>query len=121
MNADGSNQFQVSADDDPWFHAPPRVALSPDGLVIAFSCQPTAHVNDICIINANGSGRTQLTGDLGNNYDPRWTRDGRIVFTHRGDDNNEEIYIMNTDGSGMTNLTNSPANESTTVPRPSIP
>lgn len=118
MNADGTNQFQVTADDDPWLHGPTSVALSPDGLRIAFDCQPTTHVYDVCIINADGTGRTQLSSVGGNNYAGRWTRDGRIVFTHRGDDKNEEIYIMNADGTNQTNLTNSAANESTTSPRP---
>ena len=115
MNADGTNQFQVSADDDPWFHAPPRVALSPDGLRIVFDCQPTAHIPDICIINSDGSGRAQLTASAGRNHGPRWTRDGRIFFTSDRTGNNE-VFIMNADGSGLTNLTNSPTRESTTSP-----
>ena len=115
MNADGTGQAQVTADNDPWLHSTQGLALSPDGQKIAFACQPTTHVFDICIINVDGTGRTQLTTADGDDVWPRWTRDGRIVFTSERD-GNQEVYIMNADGTGQTNLTNSAANESTGAP-----
>ncbi len=116
MNADGSGQLQLMPDNDPLFHQLPSVALSPDGEWVAFSCQPLAHVDDICSIKADGTGTAQvLTDAVGDDRNPRWTRDGRIVFTSERD-GNQEIYVMNADGTGQTNLTNSPANESSVGP-----
>lgn len=64
---------------------PPQ--LSPDGQWVAFSCQPQAHVYDIGIIKADGTGFAQLTSAAGDDNSPRWTRDGRIVFTSERDGN----------------------------------
>ena len=112
MNPDGSSQFQITADDDPWHHQSIAGSLSPDGAWVAWNCQPTAHVYDVCKIKTDGTSRTQLTTSDRDDKHPRWTRDGRIVFTSTRD-GNQEIYIMNADGTGQTNLTNSTANEST--------
>jgi TolB protein len=111
MNADGTGRTKLMPDNDPLFHQPPTVALSPDGLQVAFTCQPQVHVYDICIINADGTGFARLTDADGNDKHPRWTRDGRIVFSSERD-GNKEIYIMNADGSEQTNLTTSAADES---------
>lgn len=68
-------------------------------------------INDIWMMNADGSGLTQLTTDPGHDFDPAWSPDGkRIVFRSERDGNNE-IYLMNADGSGQTNLTNNPTHD----------
>ena len=110
MNADGTGQLQLTPDNDPWLHGPPTVALSPDGQWVAFDCEPTIHVYDICIVKADGTGKAQLTDADGDDRFPRWTRDGRIIFTSQRD-GNREVYIMNADGSGQTNLTNTPGDD----------
>jgi Tol biopolymer transport system component len=110
MNPDGTGQVQLTPDNDPWHHGGANVALSPDGTRVAFDCEVTIHVWDICIVNADGTGKAQLTDAAGNDRYPRWTRDGRITFISERD-GNQEIYIMNADGSGQTNLTNTPEDE----------
>ena len=107
MNPDGSGQTRVTADLDPWLHGlPGSASLSPDGQKIVWDCQPTTHVFDICVINVDGTGKVALTDAPGDDRFPRWTRDGRIVFTSERD-GNLEVYIMNADGTGQVNLTNS--------------
>ena len=116
MNADGSGQTVVVPDGDSWLHDTFSLALSPDGTRIAFECTPTIHEVDICVVNVDGTGKTQLTTTVGSDQSPRWTRDGRIIFTSRRD-GNSEVYIMNADGTDQTNLTNTPGvSESTSTP-----
>ena len=113
MNTDGSGQVQITADDDPWKHGSINGSLSPDGQWVAWECQPTSHIYNICKIKTDGTGRVQLTTTGVADRAPQWTRDGRIFFTSRRD-GNAEIYIMNADGTGQTNLTNSPLADETT-------
>jgi Tol biopolymer transport system component len=65
-----------------------------------------SHDDDIYVMNADGTERTQLTTHPEADFDPVWSPDGtRIAFrAHRDDD--EEVYVMNADGSGQMNLTN---------------
>ena len=80
---------------------------SPDGTRVAFAIESVLGFN-IYVMNADGSGRVQLTTDGNSNY-PSWSPDGsRLVFTHTSSGNIYSqfgnIYIMNADGSGVTNL-----------------
>jgi TolB protein len=71
------------------------------------------HAEDIYVVNASGAGLTQLTTNLGSEFDPSWSPDGKqIVYrdSRRGN-NNDEIYVMNADGSGQRNLSNHPIND----------
>jgi TolB protein len=61
-------------------------AWSSDGKHIAFQCLVAGadglSGNEICVINADGSGFTQLTRDHGLNLRPAWSPDGKtIAFT----------------------------------------
>jgi Tol biopolymer transport system component len=65
---------------------------------------------DIFVMNADGSGQTNLTNNSGQDFDPAWSPDGtKIAFSGLPPppgDQHGEIYVMNADGSGLTNLTN---------------
>ncbi len=88
---------------------------SPDGRMIAFhGAQFVAGVPvslSIFLINADGSGQTELAGTCG--QFPSWSPDGKkIAFnTAPGCPVAGEIFVINADGSGLTNLTNHPAGD----------
>jgi len=78
-------------------------AWSPDGRKIAFTFGrfPADLENtEIYVMNADGSGRRNLTRHGGADDHAAWSPDGRkIAFSRSG-----EIYVMNADGSGQRNL-----------------
>jgi TolB protein len=96
-------------------------AWSPDGRKIAFAGRVDEHDRswEILVMNADGTGLTQLTYDDAIDGDPAWSPDGtRIVFSRRVGDGDSDIYVMNADGSGMTRLTSDPADEFAPVWQP---
>ncbi len=85
---------------------------------VTFDITPTSQIAfasdrdgdwEIYLMNADGSGVTQLTDNPAVDGNPAWSPDGtRIAFTSDRD-GNSEIYVMNADGSGVTQVTNDPA------------
>src|SRR5215212_2447176 len=74
---------------------------------IAFVKNPgTVDTRDIYVMNADGSGQTQLTTE-GEETSPAWSPDGsKIAFVRNpGTVDTRDIYVMNADGSGQTQLT----------------
>ena len=99
---DGSSLVQITLGDG----THPR--WSPDGTRIAYTCE---NGQDVCVINADGSERANLTADSERaDLYPSWTPDGRIVFMSERDAPEEGgrfsgIYIMDADGGNVTRLT----------------
>ena len=65
-------------------------------------------------MNADGSGQTRLTNELGNDDSPSWSPDGsKIIFRsdreRDGSDPSSQVWVMNPDGTGQTDL--SPTND----------
>ncbi len=59
----------------------------------------------IFVVNADGTGRKQLTSGKGNDGQPVWSRDGTRIFYRSDQDGTEwAIYVMNADGSGKRKL-----------------
>ena len=83
---------------------------SPDGKMIAFITARDGN-GEIYIMNADGSGQTNLTNSPANDYAPSWSPDGKKIAFWSANEGNSEIYFMNIDGSGQTNMTNHPAND----------
>jgi len=87
---------------------------SPDARRIAFAhsnCLPSGclGLGHIYVMNADGSGQTQLTnpGPRVHDFSPRWSPDGeKITFVRDDLDGSVDIYTMNPDGSAITRLTN---------------
>ena len=109
MNADGTDNTPLT--DDSVFVWPYPVAWSPDGTKIVFSGTLTGQSQtsneDIYLMNADGSGRTRLTNDSGQDGGPSWSPDGTKIAFSSSRDGDVEIYVMNADGTGLTRLTNS--------------
>lgn len=69
--------------------------------------------SEIYVMNADGTGQTNLTNNPAADSDCAWSADGTKIAFRSGRDGNLEIYAMNADGSGQVRLTNTPENEVT--------
>jgi Tol biopolymer transport system component len=91
---------------------------SPDGGEIAFTNSgdvdnnpgTPSHPNNLWVMNANGTGQTQLTfgTDPEQNFQPTWSPDGsQIAYIHTANASNQPYYIhvMDADGSNQAPLT----------------
>lgn len=78
---------------------------SPDGARIAFALE--CHGNfDIYLMDIDGSNLVRVTDDPGNDFEPAWSSDGRVIaFVSDRSDGDTDIWVMNADGSFQTNLT----------------
>jgi WD40-like Beta Propeller Repeat len=74
---------------------------------IAFQAQGTTG-SDIWLMNADGSGKANVTNDAQADFDPAVSPNGKLIVFGRdsdpGSDLNSDIYTMNIDGSGLTDL-----------------
>lgn len=100
METDGSDVMAVTS--GPFIAY--RPAWSPDGQRIAFTRDSDSGGGGIFVVNADGTGETQLTSD-GVSGHPRWSPDGSKIAYSRGDWNDLHIWTMNADGSGQKELT----------------
>lgn len=103
MDADGSNleSLGVQGSQPSW---------SPDGTRIVFCYGRRYRLNDIFVVNADGSGLTQLTDDREPDVLPSWSPDGStILYTHG--DPHPDLYLMDADGTDQRRLTRSPSRD----------
>jgi Tol biopolymer transport system component len=85
-------------------------AWSPDGRKIAFQSKrrfgSNAGKGEIYVMNADGSGKRNLTRNRAQDGSPSWSPDGRrIGFVSNRDGRRPEAHVMNADGSGQRSLT----------------
>ena len=74
---------------------------SPKGDKIAFARMAGGF--QIFVVNADGSGETQLTTE-GSNEHPRWSPDGRLIAFSSKRGGAQSIYVMRADGTGQTKV-----------------
>lgn len=73
---------------------------SPRGDRVLYQADDGAGHKQVFVINADGSGKKQLTSGKSNDGQPAWSRDGSAIFW-RSDQNGTAwaIFVMNADGS----------------------
>jgi hypothetical protein len=92
IHADGSAAQPIA-----YGHAP---AWSPDGVRLAYECG-----QDICVINADGTGFAQLTLTAAGNRHPSWSPDGLKIAFAAAPAGVPDLYVMAANGSGVVRLT----------------
>jgi len=100
MDANGGNLRRLTTNGGNNFNP----AWSPKGDKIAYTHQAGGF--QIFVINADGTGDTQLT-TAGSNERPRWSPDGRLIAFSSKRNGSEDIYVMRADGSGQTKVSRS--------------
>jgi uncharacterized repeat protein (TIGR01451 family) len=110
MIADGSDVRQITPDGDtnPTTNALAQdrePAWSPDGTRMAFRSDRAGN-NDVWVMNADGSGATNLTNHPAAEGEMSWSPDGtRLVFRRDIPMSGEQLFVINADGTGETQLT----------------
>jgi Tol biopolymer transport system component len=108
MNADGSNQTQVSHSGITEDQVPD---WSPDGKRIAFA-QGDHGSGRIWVMNADGSNPAQLTAGPGDDFGTAWSPDGRqIAFVRDFANGDRSVWTTNADGSNQHRLLAIPLTE----------
>lgn len=109
VNPDGSGAEAVSAVNTAADEFMPM--YSPDGSKIAFTREVSAGLYALVVVNADGSGQTQVTSPTtGADMNARFSPNGqKLAFTRQPNPNNIstwDIYTVNVDGTGLTRMTN---------------
>lgn len=70
---------------------------SPDGAQIVYST-----IQDVWKMNADGTGKTNLTNGSGGGAQPAWSPDGGSIVYQRSDGTDRNIYVMDANGGNKT-------------------
>ena len=79
------------------------LAWTPDGRIVYSSL--ASGVQDLWIMNGDGSGQKQLTAESGSNFEAAVTPDGRYIVYTSGREGGHNIWRMDLDGANQMQLT----------------
>ena len=96
VDFDGTNLKQLTTGEDRYDDTYPT--WSPDGQRIAFMSNRTTGKNQIYVMNADGTGQTQITSATFNNHDPAWSPDGAYIAYVADYSGISELCIIRPDG-----------------------
>ncbi len=77
---------------------------------IAFTSERDGNF-EIYVMNADGTGQTNLTNNPATDVEPSFSPDGTKIAFRSNRNGNDQIYVMTAYGSGQTNLSNNMTND----------
>lgn len=109
MNADGSNLTVLTNVSGEYINS---FAWSPDSSKLIFSASTYANdtsTGEVYVINADGTGRVNVSGTDGYNSEPAWSPDGTQISFSRAyyspdSPPTNDIYVANADGTNQTQI-----------------
>lgn len=105
MNADGSNQVQLTNDSNQEQHS----RISTDGQRVVFVSDAGGD-REIFIMDIDGSNVTQLTSNTVRDHEARISPDGTRIVFERQVAGVDQVFVMDVDGTDQTQLTFETAN-----------
>lgn len=101
IRSDGSDVKKLTNDGSLAYYDP---VWSPDGKRLVYYVERGDRKDQIWSMKADGTDQKLLTNNIGHNFYPSWTADGkRILFTSNRD-GKQQLYSMNPDGSDVRSL-----------------
>jgi len=98
MSPDGRDERKVVTRNGGWL-SERDPAWSPDGQSLAFSADSNGQF-DLYVVPSGGGTPRRVTSLDGDERWPSWTRDGRLVFSHRPPNERWQIYAAAADAAG---------------------
>jgi Tol biopolymer transport system component len=102
MNADGSDVTRLTNLTALGLGGAHFAAWSPDGAKVVFNSffqGGTTGTREIWVVNADGTGLTNLTNHPSDDTRPDWSPDGTLIAFQSNRTGNAEIFVMHADGS----------------------
>lgn len=105
MNANGAGKTNLTPSTPGFFDNSP--VFSPDGIQIAFTRAPSSGIDELFVMNADGSNphSVGLGAGLTNLSAPDWSPGGAKIAFDAQAAGAHDIYTVNPDGSGLANVT----------------
>ena len=87
------------------------VTCTATGKILFASDRDVSTINEIYVMNADGTSVVRLTSNTVVDDQPAWSPDGTQIVFATARDGNSEVYVMNPDGTNPVNLTNNGAGD----------